>query len=581
MKTKSYSLIILAAGYSSRMGQLKALLEIGGVKTITRLIRAAELAGLSETVVVTGYQAEVIEDAINTEKIKCIYNEGYKDGMFTSVKKGVQAINPKNMGFFILPVDYALVTGKLLSDMIEVFEAHPRPLVVPIFMGKKGHPPLLPMDLRQEILDSGAPGGLKAITQKHQARMIKTPTVFEGAVFDMDHPEDFYQALEIYKNKQIPDEKKCQAVLKENNTPDEVVEHSRAVAKLAYALAVVLNQVGEGLNENLLFAAGLLHDVARKQAKHDQKGAEILESYGWDRLAWLTANHLFYTKEDNNEPVTEQDVLCLADKCFIGHEFVDFAERKERVLSRFENDLEAVQAIEHRFAKAEELKKYIELKASRSLKEIYKEAKNPPRKEIDKKIILIRHGRPVQHQDKIFLGQTDIELDVQGRKDSLAAIEGLQHQSIKVIYSSPLKRTRQTAEIICRNLSERTGKRIEILEIPAFAEMSLGKWDGRLIQDIKKEFPRAYEERGKNRLSYKISGGENYYDLSYRVNKALFELLDNESQEPLIIVTHAGVMAVIRSFFEGLPLENTVKEKCGYGQVMMVKAKSDIQWPGW
>ncbi|WKY43703.1 histidine phosphatase family protein [Eubacteriaceae bacterium ES2] len=585
MKTKPYSLIILAAGYSSRMGQLKALLEIGGQKTISRLLRAAQLAGISETVVVTGYKTEEVEEAVKDQRIKCVYNEAYDDGMFSSIKKGLQVLNPLNQGFFILPVDYALVNGKLLSNLIEVFEAHPRAFVVPTFMGKKGHPPLFPMSFRQEILDSVAPSGLKAVTKKHQTQMIKTPTHFEGAVFDMDKPEDYQQALAIYKNKQIPDEKICLTCLKQNKTPQEVIAHSQAVAKLAAALACAFNQICRDqvgkLNTKLLYSAGLLHDIARTQAKHAQKGAEILESYGWDQLADLTKNHMFYTKDDNDDSIGELDLLCLADKCFIGSEFVSLAKRKERVVNRFKDDLPAVEAIEKRFAKADQLQEYLELKTGLSLESIYKDEKNRQPEVASKKIILIRHGQPVQHQDKIFLGQTDIGLSDEGRKDGEKAFDLLTERKFTRIYTSSLKRARETADILCQKLLEQTGSRPNLIEVPAFAEMNLGKWDGRLIKDIKKEFPRAYEERGNNRLTYKICGGENYYDLSYRVNKALFELLKNESEETIVIVTHAGVMAVIRSFLQDLPLEQMVDEKCGYGQSMTIDLQQEIYWPGW
>lgn len=585
MKVKPYSLIILAAGYSSRMGQLKALLEIGGQKTINRLIRAGELAGLSETVVVTGYKSKEVEDTIKDQKIKSVYNEAYDEGMFSSIKTGLQTIDPLNKGFFILPVDYALVPARLFTEVIEVFEKNPGAFVVPTFMGKKGHPPLFPMNLRQEILENSQPGGLKAVTEKHQTRMIKMQTHFEGVVFDMDKPEDYQQALAIYKNKQVPDEKICLTCLKQNKTPQEVIDHSRAVAKLAAALACSRNRIDSDqikkMNTKLLYSAGLLHDIARSQEKHAQKGAEILESYGWDQLAALTKHHMFYTKEDNDESITELDLLCLADKCFIGSEFVTLAKRKERVMNRFCNDSQALEAIEKRFEKAGELKAHLELKIGQSLEAIYKEVKNPQPQVTRKKIILIRHGQPIQHQDKIFLGQTDIGLSDQGRQDAQKAFDRLIEQKMTRIYTSPLKRAGETADILCQNFFKQTGTRPDLIEVSAFKEMSLGKWDGKFIKDIKKEFPRAYEERGNNRLAYKISGGENYYDLSYRVNKALFELLKNETQDTIIIVTHAGVMAVIRSFIQGLALEKTVNEKCGYGQSLTIDLEQEIVWPGW
>ncbi|MDK2962499.1 MAG: hypothetical protein PWP20_1625 [Eubacteriaceae bacterium] len=92
-----------------------------------------------------------------------------------------------------------------------------------------------------------------------------------------------------------------------------------------------------------------------------------------------------------------------------------------------------------------------------------------------KKIILIRHGQPIQHQDKIFLGQTDIGLSDQGREDGQKAFEQLTKRKITRIYTSPLKRARETGEIICQNIFEQTGSQPDMIQVSAFAEMSLIK----------------------------------------------------------------------------------------------------------
>lgn len=82
---------------------------------------------------------------------------------------------------------------------------------------------------------------------------------------------------------------------------------------------------------------------------------------------------------------------------------------------------------------------------------------------------LVRHGQPQQHKDKIFLGQTDVPLSETGRKqaeEAKAKLPGNIHR----IYSSDLKRARETAQIICSEVTEAKG----------FREMNLGSW-GRQI----------------------------------------------------------------------------------------------------
>ena len=159
---------------------------------------------------------------------------------------------------------------------------------------------------------------------------------------------------------------------------------------------------------------------------------------------------------------------------------------------------------------------------------------------------LVRHGQPQQHKDKIFLGQTDVPLSETGRKqaeEAKAKLPGNIHR----IYSSDLKRARETAQIICS----------EVTEVKGFREMNLGSWDGRYIEDIRGEFPELYEKRGKNLFSFKTGNkAENFYDLQYRVVKALTDILKKDGSKEIFIVAHSGVIRCIENNLKGGSVED-------------------------
>ena len=159
---------------------------------------------------------------------------------------------------------------------------------------------------------------------------------------------------------------------------------------------------------------------------------------------------------------------------------------------------------------------------------------------------LVRHGQPQQHKDKIFLGQTDVPLSETGRKqaeEAKAKLPGNIHR----IYSSDLKRARETAQIICS----------EVTEVKGFREMNLGSWDGRYIEDIRGEFPELYEKRGKNLFSFKTGNkAENFYDLQYRVVKALTDILKKDDSREIFIVAHSGVIRCIENNLKGGSVED-------------------------
>ncbi|MCL1895858.1 MAG: histidine phosphatase family protein [Clostridiales bacterium] len=134
----------------------------------------------------------------------------------------------------------------------------------------------------------------------------------------------------------------------------------------------------------------------------------------------------------------------------------------------------------------------------------------------DTRIFLIRHGQPVQHSGKIFLGQSDIPLSEQGKGEAETAGDRLLSLGArpKRIYTSDLSRAMETADIIAEKLGG-----VPVIPDILFREMAMGTWDGELVEDIRKKFPEEFEKRGDDLRNYRTPGGENFYDLSSRVTR--------------------------------------------------------------
>ena len=94
MKKKSsppLGALILAAGMSSRMGAFKPLLKVGEETALLRIINRIKAAGIEDIVLVTGYERQRLLPLIEGKGIKEVYNESYRQGMFESVKAGLEA----------------------------------------------------------------------------------------------------------------------------------------------------------------------------------------------------------------------------------------------------------------------------------------------------------------------------------------------------------------------------------------------------------------------------------------------------------------------------------------------------------
>ena len=190
------------------------------------------------------------------------------------------------------------------------------------------------------------------------------------------------------------------------------------------------------------------------------------------------------------------------------------------------------------------------------------------------RFFLVRHGQTRQHHEKIFLGQTDVPLSDLGRQQAKAAAVRLQQMGADVpcIYASPLCRARQTAEIIAGVMGR--GAPLPVIEEEAWKEMRLGRWDGRPIREIQRDFPQAYARRGNDLFAFKIgSSMENFYDLQYRVVKALRRLLQSSPPGDLVIVAHKGVLRAVENNLADRGVEDAWTPMAA-GAVRMVSMRS-------
>lgn len=123
------------------MHDFKPLLPLGDTTLIQRTISLFQAAGIEEVIVVTGHNREKLSAVIARAGAREVFNAGYADGMFSSVRTGVGTLPSTCRGFFLLPADIAAIRPTTLEMILRTFDGTPRAVVVPEFMGKPGHPP--------------------------------------------------------------------------------------------------------------------------------------------------------------------------------------------------------------------------------------------------------------------------------------------------------------------------------------------------------------------------------------------------------------------------------------------------------
>jgi probable phosphoglycerate mutase len=157
--------------------------------------------------------------------------------------------------------------------------------------------------------------------------------------------------------------------------------------------------------------------------------------------------------------------------------------------------------------------------------------------EVPTMLYLVRHGETVLTPTRKFsgVGALDPELTADGLAQAERVAVEVSKLKPDVLISSPLQRTRQTAEAI----AAATG--LEIVYDKDWYELSFGTWDGKSIEEVKAETPDDYQA-WLNSSSYRPGGGESYDEARIRVEAAMEKVVAEYPGKKVVIVTHNGVI---------------------------------------
>ena len=191
--------LITAAGMSSRMGDFKPMLNIGSISIAQRVIATFQQAGVDKIVMVTGYNATLLERHLAGNGVVFLRNEAYETTqMFDSVKIGLRYLQDKCDRVLFTPVDIPLFTAATVRALLESAAE----LACPVCEGEAGHPTLIGCKLIERILSDSGEGGLRGALERCGEPMVQIPVSDKGILHDADTPED-YRALLAYHNEQL------------------------------------------------------------------------------------------------------------------------------------------------------------------------------------------------------------------------------------------------------------------------------------------------------------------------------------------------------------------------------------------
>ncbi len=188
------SILILAAGSSSRLGQPKQLVEFEGQTLIERVTQIA-LEVSENVVVILGANAEQIRPQLArfNDTISILQNPHWQEGMGASIRVGVEKLAPNSDFIMILLSDQPFISKFLLQEMVQISANTYKPVVSCIYNQQLGVPMLFDKSMFPELLKLQADKGAKSFLHLYE-HLISTIDFPEGSV-DVDTLEDLEKLL--------------------------------------------------------------------------------------------------------------------------------------------------------------------------------------------------------------------------------------------------------------------------------------------------------------------------------------------------------------------------------------------------
>lgn len=183
--------VVLAAGRSTRMGDVNKLLaEWHGKPLVRHAVEAALASHASPVLVVTGHEAEVVEAVLSGLDVRFVRNPDHAQGLSTSVCAGIAALPAQAAGVVVLPGDMPLVQPQTIDRLIAAFADRPdASAAVPTLAGRRGNPVLLSRQLFPVVTAQTGDVGARGLLDAAGEALIEVPIDDDSVAFDIDTPE--------------------------------------------------------------------------------------------------------------------------------------------------------------------------------------------------------------------------------------------------------------------------------------------------------------------------------------------------------------------------------------------------------
>ena len=190
-KTSRVAAVLLAAGTSTRFGDLKQVALVEGVPMVRRALDTLREAGVDEVVLVLGHRADEVRRAagladLGELPVRVVVNPGYAEGMATSLHAGLLALDGACEGALVCLADMPHLQACSVRRVVDAARARARSIVAPSHAGRRGHPVFFARRWFPRLLEVQGDRGGAALLSEGAGEVFLVDVDDPGVLLDVD-----------------------------------------------------------------------------------------------------------------------------------------------------------------------------------------------------------------------------------------------------------------------------------------------------------------------------------------------------------------------------------------------------------
>jgi molybdenum cofactor cytidylyltransferase len=188
---KHIAALVLAAGESRRMGDANKLtIPVDGTPMVARVVDALQQSRAQRVIVITGHEPERIKEALSGRDVEFVHNPDYAEGIGSSVRMGITALDDDADGALVALGDMPWVNTEVINRLVDAFTTDRElSIFIPMFGGKRGNPVLWGSQHFPELLALSGDVGGKALFDRHATAICYVNVESASVNTDVDTPD--------------------------------------------------------------------------------------------------------------------------------------------------------------------------------------------------------------------------------------------------------------------------------------------------------------------------------------------------------------------------------------------------------